>query len=55
MASTDLSRVLGEERIALIWFKAYEVHVWGLHEAKYRVEDVEIVVPVVEWLLTYTR
>ncbi|RLE56594.1 MAG: superfamily I DNA and RNA helicase and helicaseubunit [Thermoprotei archaeon] len=55
MASTDLSRVLREERIALTWSKAYEVHVWSLHEARYRVEDVGIAVPVVEWLLTYTR
>lgn len=54
-AATDLARRLGEERISYAWSKAYEVHVWSFHEAKYRVEDVETALPIVSWLLSYAR
>ncbi|ABL78767.1 PaREP1 family protein [Thermofilum pendens] len=53
MAATDLSRILGDERVHLAWSKAYEIHVWGFHEAKYRVEDVAAARPVVKWLLDF--
>ena len=55
MASTDLSKQLNEDRIALVWSRAYDIHIWGFHEAKYRIEDIEITIPLVEWLLNYTR
>jgi len=55
MAATDLSKRLGEERIRLAWKDAYDIHVWGFHEAKYRVEDVEAALPLAEWLLSYTK
>lgn len=55
MASTDLSKMLREERISLAWSKAYEIHVWGFHEAKYRVEDIEVALPLARWLLEYTK
>ena len=54
-AATDLSKKLGEERILYAWSRAYEIHVWGFHEVKYRVEDVEAALPVIEWLLNYTK
>lgn len=54
-AATDLSRLLGEEKIRYAWTIAYDVHVWGFHEAKYRVEDVESAIPIVEWLINYTK
>ncbi len=55
MVSTDLSKILREERISLAWSKAYEIHVWGFHEAKYRIEDVEAALPLARWLLEYTK
>ncbi len=55
MAATDLSKKLGEDRIRLVWKDVYDIHVWGFHEAKYRVEDVEAALPLVEWLLNYTK
>lgn len=49
------AKKLGEERIRHAWAQAYEVHVWGFHEAKYRVEDVEATLPLAKWLLEYTK
>ncbi|MCC6051522.1 MAG: PaREP1 family protein, partial [Thermofilum sp.] len=37
------------------WSRAYDVHVWGFHEAKYTVEDVKEDVGYVEWLLNYVK
>lgn len=54
-AATDLSKMLGEERIKHTWAVAYDVHVWGPHDAKYRVEDVDAAMPLAEWLLNYTK
>lgn len=54
-AATDLSKKLGEERISYAWSKAYEVHVWGFHEARYRVEDVETALPLAKWLLEFAK
>jgi len=54
-AATDLSKILKEERISYAWSKAYEIHVWGFHEAKYRVEDVESAIPIIEWLVNYAK
>ncbi|MEM4061215.1 MAG: PaREP1 family protein [Pyrobaculum sp.] len=55
MASTDLSKTLKEDRIRLAWKDACDIHVWGFHEAKYRVEDVKAALPLTEWLLNFTR
>jgi len=55
MAATDLSRLLKEDRVRFAWTVAYDVHVWGFHEAKYRVEDVEAALPLAEWLLSYVK
>ena len=54
-ASTDLSKVLKEDKIRLAWTTAYDIHVWGFHEAKYRMEDVETALPLTEWLLNFTK
>jgi len=54
-AATDLGRILREEKIRCAWTVAYDVHVWGFHEAKYRVEDVESAIPIIEWLMKYTK
>ena len=54
-AATDLSKRLGEERVKYAWAAAHDVHVWGLHEAKYRVEDAEATLPLAEWLLSYAK
>ena len=55
MASTDLSKALKEERVRQAWAMAYDIHVWGFHEAKYRVEDIEAVLPLAIWLLNFTK
>lgn len=41
MAATDLSKMLNEDRIRLAWKDAYDVHIWGFHKAKYRIDDVK--------------
>ena len=54
-ASTDISKVLKEDKIRLAWTMAYDIHVWDFHEAKYRMEDVETALPLTEWLLNFTK
>jgi len=55
MASTDLSKTLKEDRVRLAWKDAYDIYIWGFHEAKYRVEDVKAALPLTEWLLNFTK
>ena len=40
-AARKLSRKLNEPKITDIWSRAYEIHVWGFHEAKYNIEDIK--------------
>jgi len=54
-ASRRLSRILNEPRITDVWARAYEIHVWGSHEAKYGIEDIEKEVRNAEWLLNITK
>ena len=54
-ASRRLSRKLNEPRITDVWARAYEIHVWGFHEAKYSVEDIKEEVRNTEWLLNTTK
>jgi hypothetical protein len=54
-AARRLARELSEPRIEYAWAVAYDVHVWGFHEAKYTVEDVKEDVGYVEWLLNYVK
>jgi hypothetical protein len=34
-----------------VWARAYDIHVWGFHEAKYTVEDIKHL----DWLLNYVK
>lgn len=54
-ASRELAERLGEDRVRLAWKDAYDIHVWGFHEAKYDVEDVKASLPLARWLLGYAR
>ncbi|MEM4970839.1 MAG: PaREP1 family protein [Sulfolobales archaeon] len=54
-AATDLSKKLGEEGIRYAWTAACDIHILGFHEAKYRIGDVETLLPLAEWLLNYTK
>jgi len=53
-AATELSRKLNEKMISLAWSKAYEIHVWGFHEARYGIEEVEEALHIIRWLLEHT-
>ena len=54
-ASRRLSKILNEPRITDVWARAYEIHVWGFHEAKYGIEDIAEEVGNAEWLLRITK
>jgi len=54
-ASRSLAKKLNEPRVEYIWAVAYDIHVWGFHEAKYDVEKIKGDVTHVEWLLNYTK
>ena len=54
-AATSLAERLGEERVRIAWSIAYDIHVWGFHEARYGVREVKHALPYIEWLLRYAR
>jgi hypothetical protein len=54
-AARRLARELSEPRIEYAWAVAYDVHVWGFHEAKYTPEDVKGDIEHMEWLLNYVK
>jgi hypothetical protein len=54
-AARRLSKMLREPKIEYTWAVAYDVHVWGFHEAKYDVEDLKDDVEHVKWLLSFTK
>jgi hypothetical protein len=54
-AARRLSKMLREPRIEYTWAVAYDVHVWGFHEAKYDVEDLKDDVEHAKWLLSFTK
>jgi hypothetical protein len=54
-AARTLARRLGEMRIKAAWTLAYDIHVWGFHEAKYGVSDIKDDIEEVKWLLAYAR
>jgi len=54
-AARRLARELNEPRITDAWSRAFDIRVWGFHEAKYTVEDVKEDVGYVEWLLNYVK
>lgn len=54
-SARKLSKILKEPRIEQTWAIAYEIHIWGFHEAKYSVEDIEGDVKHVEWFVEYTK
>lgn len=54
-AARRLARKLNEPRIEFTWSIAYDIHVWGFHEAKYSIEDIEGDLKHAEWLLNYTK
>lgn len=54
-AARELAERLGDDRVRLAWKDAYDVHVWGFHEAKYGVEDVRASLPLARWLLEFAR
>jgi hypothetical protein len=54
-AARRLSKMLREPKIEYTWAVAYDVHVWGFHEAKYDVEDFKDDVEHAKWLLSFTK
>ena len=54
-AARTLAEKLGEPKIEFIWGVAYDLHVWGFHEAKYGVDMVRVDVPHLEWLLNHAK
>lgn len=54
-ASYTLAKRLKEEKIGDAWARAYDLHVWGFHECKYKVEMVASGLPYAEWILNWTK
>jgi len=54
-AARRLARDLMRDEIRDAWANAFEIHVWGFHEGKYGVEEVEASVPYAEWLANFVK
>jgi len=54
-SARKLSKILKEPRVEQTWAIAYEIHIWGFHEAKYSIEDIEDDIKHVEWIVEYTK
>ena len=54
-AAREAAERLGDDRVRLAWKDAYDVHVWGFHEARYGVEDVRAALPSAEHLVAKAR
>jgi predicted choloylglycine hydrolase len=54
-AARGLSRTLNEPRITDVWARAYDIHVWGFHESKYTIEDINEDTKHIDWLLNYVK
>jgi len=54
-ASRTLSALLNDPMIRYAWEDAYDLHVWGFHEAAYSVEHVKMSLPTIEQLLTKAK
>jgi len=50
-----LAEKLSEPKIEYVWSIAYDIYVWGFHEAKHSVDKIRMDVRHVEWLLSFTK
>jgi len=50
-----LTKILNEPRIESTWAIAYDLHVWGLHEAKYEINEVKDDIAHIEWIVKYAK
>lgn len=50
-----LAEKLNEPKIEYVWTVAYDIHMWGFHEAKYSIDKIRMDVQHVEWLLNFTK
>lgn len=54
-AAKTLSAMLNQPQINIGWSVAYDLHVWGFHEAALAVEHVKAAAPQIEKLLETTK
>lgn len=54
-AASKLTKKLNENKINETWSIAYNLHVWGFHENKYGIEDVEPGLPYAKWFFDYIK
>jgi hypothetical protein len=46
---------MNEPKIAETWAIAYDIHVWGFHEAKYTIDEIKGSIDYVKWLIEYSK
>jgi len=54
-ATRTLSATLNDPMVRYTWENAYDLHVWGLHEATYNIDYVRTSIPTIEQLLVKTK
>lgn len=54
-AARRLSAQLNEPRIASTWSRAFDIHTWGFHEAKYSTEDIKGDLAHIKWIVKYAQ
>jgi len=50
-----LTKMFNEPRIESTWAIAYDLHVWGFHEAKYNIDEVKDDITYIEWIVKYAK
>ena len=50
-----LAERLDEPKIEYVWSVAYDIHVWGFHEARYSIDKIRMDIRHIEWLLDFTK
>jgi len=54
-AAKTLARKMNEPKIAETWAIAYDIYVWGFHEAKYTIDEIKDSIDYVKWLIEYAK
>ena len=54
-AAGKLAHNLQKKEIEDAWARAFNIHVWGLHEGKFGVEEIKRNIPYIEWLVDFVK
>ncbi|MEM4314631.1 MAG: PaREP1 family protein, partial [Thermoplasmata archaeon] len=51
----ELAKKLNEKKIREVWWKAFDLHIWGFHENFIPIEDVQENFWIGEWMIDFLK